>query len=132
MNEKRKLARKHLIIYSRVFERNLGKMLGYLSDLSPLGAMIISEQPQAVNGVLLLRFELPGTALFSTNKLDLQARVVRCDPDINPAFYDIGFEFLNLEPEKVPVIERMMELYEFRRNTTQYPAAPSLFENDES
>ena len=44
MDERRKLDRKYLIVYSRVFERNLGKMLGYLGDLSLSGVMIISEQ----------------------------------------------------------------------------------------
>lgn len=124
MDEKRKLARKHLIIYSRVFERNLGKMLGYLSDLSPIGAMIISEQPQEVDVVLPLRFDLPGTGLFTANKLDLDARVVRCDPDINPAFYNIGFEFQEIKPEQLPIIERLMETYEFRRNVGRYPEVP--------
>lgn len=124
MDEKRRLARKHLIIYSRVFERNLGKMLGYLSDLSPIGAMIISEQPQEVNVILSLRFDLPGTGLFSSNKLDIEARVVRCDPDIDPAFYNIGFEFQDLKPEQLPIIERMMETYEFRRNAGRYPDVP--------
>ncbi len=124
MDEKRRLARKHLIIYSRVFERNLGKMLGYLSDLSPIGAMIISEQPQEVDVILSLRFDLPGTGLFASNKLDVEARVVRCDPDINPAFYNIGFEFQDLKPEQLPIIERMMETYEFRRNAGRYPEVP--------
>ncbi len=124
MDEKRKLARKHLMIYSRVFERNLGKMLGYLSDLSPIGAMIISEQPQEVNVILPLRFDLPGTGLFTENKLDVDARVVRCDPDIDPAFYNIGFEFQGLKPEQLPIIERLMETYEFRRNVGRYPAVP--------
>ena len=32
MDERRKLDRKYLIVYSRVFERKLGRMLGYLGD----------------------------------------------------------------------------------------------------
>ena len=65
MDERRKLDRKYLIVYSRVFERNLGRMLGYLGDLSLSGAMIISEQAQTVNSVLPLRFDLPDLQLFS-------------------------------------------------------------------
>ncbi len=100
MDEKRKLDRKYLIVYSRVFERNLGKMLGYLGDLSLSGAMIISEQPQTVNSVLPLRFDLPDLQLFNIGQLDITARVAHCDPDINPAFYNIGFEFLDVTPEQ--------------------------------
>ncbi|MFZ5819852.1 MAG: PilZ domain-containing protein [Chloroflexota bacterium] len=132
MDEKRKLARKYLIVYSRVFERSLGKMLGYLSDLSPMGAMVISEQPQAIDVVLPLRFDLPGTGLFSTNKLDVSARVVRCDLDIDPSFYNIGFEFQDLKPEQLPIVERMMETYEFRRNLAQYPQTPAALRDDQA
>lgn len=131
MDEKRKLDRKYLIVYSRVFERNLGKMLGYLGDLSLSGAMIISEQPQTVNSVLPLRFDLPDLQLFSIGQLDISARVAHSDPDINPAFYNIGFEFLDLKPEQKKIIEKMMDAYEFRREIPNYPVPPSALQNDE-
>lgn len=128
MEEQRKLERKYLIVYSRVFERNLGKMLGYLGDLSLSGAMIISEQVQTVNSVLPLRFDLPDLHLFNADHLDISARVAHCDPDINPAFYNIGFEFLDPSPEEKEVIEKMMETYEFRREIPNYPTHPSNLE----
>lgn len=131
MEERRKLDRKYLIVYSRVFERNLGRMLGYLGDLSLSGAMIISEQPQAVNSVLPLRFDLPDLQLFKAGQLDVSARVAHCEPDINPAFYNIGFEFLELSPEKKSIIERMMDAYEFRREFPNYPTSPSTLQNGE-
>jgi c-di-GMP-binding flagellar brake protein YcgR len=131
MDERRKLDRKYLIVYSRVFERNLGRMLGYLGDLSLSGAMIISEQPQTVNSVLPLRFDLPDLQLFKTGQLDIAARVAHCEPDINPAFYNIGFEFLDVTPEKKAIIERMMEAYEFRREIPNYPSSPSTLQNGE-
>jgi len=130
MDERRKLARKYLIVYSRVFERNLGKMLGYLGDLSPIGAMIISEQAQTINSVLPLRFDLPDIQLFDTSLLDITARVAHCEPDINPAFYNIGFEFLGVTPEQKAVIEKMMDAYEFRREIPNYPTPPSALQDD--
>lgn len=129
MDERRKLDRKYLIVYSRVFERNLGKMLGYLGDLSLKGAMIISEQAQTINSVVPLRFDLPDFQLFSTSQLDISARVAHCEPDINPAFYNIGFEFLGVTPEQKVVIEKMMEAYEFRREIPNYPTPPSALED---
>jgi len=122
--ERRKLDRKYLIVYSRVFERNLGKMLGYLGDLSLSGAMIISEQAQTVNSVLPLRLDLPDLQLFNIGQLDIAARVAHCEPDINPAFYNIGFEL------KV-TIEKMMDAYEFRREIPNYPTPPSALQGDE-
>lgn len=131
MEERRSLERKYLIVYSRVFERNMGKMLGYLGDLSLSGAMIISEQAQTVNSVLPLRFDLPDMHIFSADHLDISARVAHCDPDINPAFYNIGFEFLDVEPEQKEIIKRMMDAYEFRREIPNYPTHPSTFQNDD-
>ena len=129
MDERRKLDRKYLIVYSRVFERNLGRMLGYLGDLSQSGAMIISEQAQTINSVLPLRFDLPDLNLFKASQLDISARVAHCEPDINPAFYNIGFEFLEVSPEQGEIIEKMMEAYEFRRELPNYPTAPSTLQD---
>jgi hypothetical protein len=132
MEERRKISRKYLIVYSRVFERNLGKIIGYLGDLSPLGAMIISEHPQTIGSVLPIRFDLPDMNLFNSAQLDLSARIVHCDPDINPDFYNIGFEFLDLTPEQVSTVEKMMDAYEFRRDTPSYPPSPSSLQDDHS
>ena len=131
MDERRQLERKYLIVYSRVFERNLGKMLGYLGDLSLSGAMIISEHEQTVNSVLLLRFDLPDLQLFKAGQLDISARVAHCDPDINPAFYNIGFEFLDVTPEEKAIIEKMMDAYEFRRELPNYPIPPSALQGND-
>jgi c-di-GMP-binding flagellar brake protein YcgR len=130
MDERRKLERKYLIVYSRVFERNLGNMLGYLGDLSMSGAMIISEQPQTVNSVLPLRLDLPDLQLFNAGQLDISARVAHCEPDINPAFYNIGFEFLDVSSGQKEVIEKMMDAYEFRREIPNYPTHPSSMQDD--
>jgi hypothetical protein len=130
MEERRQLERKYLIVYSRVFERNLGNMLGYLGDLSLSGAMIISEQPQTVNSVLPLRLDLPDLQLFNAGQLDISARVAHCEPDINPAFYNIGFEFLDVTSEQKKIIEKMMDAYEFRREIPNYPTHPSSMQDD--
>jgi hypothetical protein len=109
------LHRKYLIIYSRVFERTTGKLLGYLADLSEEGTMIIAEEPLTVDAVLSLRFDLPDPKVFDAHNLNVSARVARCSPDLSPEFYDIGLEFLDATPEQKIVIQRMMEMYEFRR-----------------
>jgi len=131
MDERRVLDRKYLIVYSRVFERNLGKMLGYLGDLSLSGAMIISEQPQTIDSMIPLRFDLPDLQLFGADHLDISARVAHCDPDINPAFYNIGFEFLEIASEQKEILEKMMDTYEFRREIPNYPIHPSNLQDNE-
>ncbi len=115
MEERRHLSRKYLIIYSRVFERTMGKLLGYLADLSLEGAMIISEEKLPVDRLMSLRFDLPDINAFDSNSLNLNARVARCDPDISPGFYNIGFEFQEVKEEQKAIILKMMDMYEFRR-----------------
>ena len=115
MEERRRLPRKYLIIYSRVFERTLGKLLGYLADLSLEGAMIITEEALVEGDMLPLRFDLPDPQAFQSNTLNINARVARCSPDISPAFFNIGLEFQDVTTEQKATIERMMDMYEFRR-----------------
>jgi hypothetical protein len=115
MNERRHLTRKYLIVYSRVFERTMGKLLGYLADLSLEGAMIISEEKLETDRMMSLRFDLPDMNVFDRNSLNLNVRVARCDPDISPGFFNIGFEFQEVNEEQKAIIRKMMDLYEFRR-----------------
>ena len=55
MQERRRIDRKYLAIYSRVFDRSSGRVLGYLADLSQQGIMIISDDPLAENVIFNLR-----------------------------------------------------------------------------
>ena len=41
MSERRKLNRRHIMFYSRVFDRKTGKFLGYLGNMTVGGAMVI-------------------------------------------------------------------------------------------
>ncbi len=125
MKERRTLDRKYLMVYSRVFDRRTGKILGYLSDLSSKGAMIISDDPIKENVTLSLRFDLPDPPLFSVDHLNLEARVAWCKPDIDPSFYNIGFEFIEITEQEKLIIEEMIEAYEFRRDLPNYPISPS-------
>ena len=126
MQERRKISRKYLAIYSRVFDRTSGRVLGYLSDLTNEGAMIISDSSMADHQDINLRFDLPDPTLFSTDHLSMEAHIVWCRPDIDPAFYNIGFEFKEITPDQAKIIEEMITAYEFRRDGPSYPPAPSV------
>jgi len=127
MQERRNLDRKYLAVYSRVFDRVSGRVLGYLSDLSQKGAMIISDDPMPEKTSVSLRFDLPDPPLFSTDHLNMEARVAWCSPDIDPAFFNIGFEFTNVSEPESRIIEEMIDAYEFRRNMPpNYPLSPSV------
>jgi hypothetical protein len=126
MQERRKLDRKYLAIYSRVFDRGSGRVLGYLADLSRKGAMIISDNSLSENEMFSLRLDLPDPPLFSADHLDIQARVAWCSPDVDPAFKNIGFEFGSITEQQAVIIAEMVEAYEFNRNNPpDYPAYSS-------
>ena len=117
MDERRRIPRRYLIIYSRVFDQTLGKLLGYLSDLSEKGAMIIADEPLTVGTTLPLRLDLPDPKIFNAHSLMITARVAHCITDISPDFYDIGLEFLEVTSGQRIILQKMMEVYEFQRVT---------------
>jgi len=126
MQERRKISRKYLAIYSRVFDRASGRVVGYLSDLTDKGAMVISDSAMPENQDVSLRFDLPDPALFSNAQLNIDAYIKWCRPDIDPTFYNIGFEFKTISPEQAKIIEEMVVAYEFRRDAPPYPPSPSV------
>ena len=124
--ERRKLERKYLVVYSRVFDRRTGKVIGYLSDLTIQGAMIIGEHQLDKGEYYQLRIDLPESAEFKKDHIDLTAKSVWSKPDIDPVFFNTGFEFSQLSPEDEKIIDLMIQLYEFRREAEKYP--PSVTE----
>jgi hypothetical protein len=125
MNDRRRLARKYLIIYSRVFDRDSGRVVGNLCDLSLGGAMLITEIPQKIDTRLRLHFDLPEADRFGVSHLDLEVRVAHCEADISPEFYNLGVEFHDLTDEQQRLVALMMEIYEFNREAGNYPVHPS-------
>lgn len=123
MQERRKISRKYLAIYSRVFDRSSGRVIGYLSDLTDKGAMVISDSSLADGQDINLRFDLPDPALFSIDHLNIDAQITWCRPDIDPAFYNIGFAFKGISAEQARIIEEMIVAYEFRRDGPTPPTA---------
>ena len=111
--DRRKLKRRHVIFYSRVFDRNSGALLGHLIDINEAGLMLISEKPIETNLSYHLRMDLPernaGKAF-----LIIDAQCLWCKPDINPAFYNAGFKVINMAQDDVDLINNMVDEYGFR------------------
>ena len=124
-DERRKLERKFLVVYSRVFDRKTGKVIGYLSDLTVKGAMVIGEHHLENGETYQLRIDLPESSEFNKDHLDINAKSVWSKPDIDPVFFNTGFEFGEIDPGDANIIQRMIELYEFRRETDKYPPSVS-------
>ena len=115
MQERRKAQRKNLMAYSQVFYLYTGHLLGYLGDLHLQGAMVIGQKLLEENTNLTLAIELPELSNTEVSRITIPARVVWCQQDISPEFFNIGFEFGEIKPWQVELIEAIMKEYEFRR-----------------
>jgi len=111
--ERRKHKRRHIVFYSRVFDRNSGALLGHLMDITIEGLMLISDTPLPTGSTYHLRMDLPEDVMTKAY-LSFDADCLWCRPDINPAFYNAGFRVLNMKQEDVDLIENMIDEYGFR------------------
>ena len=123
MEERRKLPRKYLMAYSSVYEKSTGKMLGYLCDLTLDGLMVISKGSLELNKETEIRIDLPELYPFTEKILQIKVRVIWLKPDLDPRLNNIGFNFINLAEEEKPLIEKMIETYEFQRKDGSAPVS---------
>ena len=128
MQDRRKLPRKDLMTYSQVFDLSKGKLIGYLGDLNLIGAMVIGDQPLNVEEKLTISIQLPELPRINATRLTLPVRVVRCNQDISPEYFNIGVEFETVTDEQQKIIEAVLENYEFRRQPPSYPPHPAEIE----
>ena len=113
MQERRKFKRRYLMYYSRIFDKTKGSVLGYIVDLTPEGAMILSEQPVDVGQRFDFRMDLP-EGIANKDFLDFQAESRWCSRDIDPNFWDTGLYLFNITEEDRSIIDKMIQEYGFR------------------
>lgn len=111
MNQ-RKIPRRHLIFYLRVFERETGLQIGSLVDITSEGIMLVSERALEIGQVYQLRMELPAE-VFPQGRLDFDAQCLWSGNDVNPQFFDSGFKLLDTDEEAVLCIHYLIEMYGF-------------------
>ncbi len=113
MKEKRRVKRRHLIYYLRVFEKNTDQPIGHMVDISTEGMMLISEDPIKTDHVFELRMVLP-VEIEGSREIIFFAKSKWCGEDENPDFYNTGFQLINLSPEHIKVIEYLVQKFCFR------------------
>lgn len=126
MKERRKEERKSLMAYTQVFDLYGGFLLGYLGDLNLHGAMVIGDKTLAEDTELTISIEMPELPNIKAMRMTIPVRVVWCQPDLSPQFFNIGFEFKEVSGEQKTMIEAIIQNYEFRRDTPNYPPKPGM------
>jgi len=120
-DERRKEARKTVMSFTPVYDLNKGKLLGYLRDLTLQGALVIGEKTLEVDTQLILKFDLPEELPdINAKYLTISARVARCLADESPNSYRLGFEFKDIKPEQIAIIEAILERYHFRHRRYEW------------
>ena len=113
MDERRRVSRRHILFYSRVFDRKTGIFLGYLGNMNEGGLMIISETPLEVNQNYLLRIDLPED-IYSKSVLNFEAKSVWSRLDVDPNFHNTGFQLSEISDDSKDIIAQIIEDYGFR------------------
>jgi len=116
MNDQRKLPRKNLMAFTSVYGLHPKILFGYVDDLNLLGVKVVGEKPVEINKQLIIGIEFPQDAHETTTpRIVTSARVVWCQPEKDTHHFEIGFEFIELTPEHVKIIDAILRKYEFRR-----------------
>lgn len=125
MQERRKEPRKPLMAYTQVFDLYGGRLLGYLGDITLMGAMVIGDRPNDTGQLVTLAVELPELPDIKSSRIVIPSRTAWCEQDISPNFFNVGFEFLEINPDQAEIIKAIVKRYEFQRTYSNYPIKPS-------
>jgi PilZ domain len=130
MQDRRRQPRKDLMSYSQVYDLSDGRLIGYLGDITLLGAMIISDHRLKENKDLSISIELPELPGVQDTSLIISVRVAYCHQDISPDYYNVGIEFNTTTQKQQNIIQLVMDNYEFRRQAPNYPLHPNEMDDE--
>ena len=112
MQNRRKSKRVYLVLSTRVFDHETGKLVGQLANLTPDGAMLIGEAPLIIGKLYRLQMKL-SKEVFSKDHLNFEARCIWSKPEtIAPQFHKIGLQFVKITPKDVQIMAQIIKEYE--------------------
>jgi len=113
MLERRKYPRKDLLLFANVYDSKSGRIIGTLLNITLDGAMVLSENRIDSDNVMELHIKLPDN-FVQKNELVFTANSRWCAPDINPEYFDVGYQFANVTEEDGRIIQAIIEKYGFK------------------
>jgi hypothetical protein len=113
MNQKaRILKRRHLIYYLEIYDEDTGLPLGHLVDVTTRGIKLVSKTPIEANKTFHMRMMLPA-GYFQETVLHIEAISKWSNNDVNPDFFDTGFEVKPLDIRARQIIMKLVNLVGF-------------------
>lgn len=110
MADARRAEREIINRYLRVFDRESDRFLGYLVDITPVGAMLQSREPIEPDARFKLRVELP-EGFEGGNAILVEATSRWDKKEDNALFHHTGFQFEAIASEEEAKVRRLMESY---------------------
>jgi hypothetical protein len=114
MSENRKEKRKKIMAFTPVYDLNTHALLGYIGDLTMLGAHIVGEKPLEVDTNTTFAIDFPETSEFPARRVKVPARVV-WNKQKDDKYYDSGIEFHNMSEKSREILESTLDRYQYRR-----------------
>ena len=113
VKERRKLKRRQLVYYLRVFDRTTEQLIGQIVDITKAGIMLVSEKPIETGLTFQLRMTLP-KEIEGSWEIAFDAQALWCRADANPDFHLTGFQLVDLPDDQASLIEALIEELGFR------------------
>lgn len=107
MSERRNRVRKFTSSYFLVYDRESGVLLGRILDLTPEGAMMISDEPIDMSATYRCRMVMP-IMVGTRRELNFDAEVRWTRENAKWEWFETGFKFDNLEDDDRDLIEELI------------------------
>ena len=104
----RTVARRHLIYYLRVFNSRTERLLGNLVDISSRGIMLVSDDKIPLGDHYELHMTMP-ESVDGSRDVKFHAIAKWCRNDVNPDFFDTGFELVDPDKSFLEVVDKLVE-----------------------
>lgn len=115
VKERRKVKRRYLLYYARIFDAKTRQQLGNLIDITPQGIMVLSPEPFQVGKKYHLQMEL-SEEVSTKAHMDLIGVARWSHPDIDPRLYNTGLKLVKLSAEDEEIIGQIISTFGFRDN----------------
>lgn len=108
MRENRHLTRWRLIYYLRVFERDSGKLLGHVVDITVEGMMLVSAEPIEIGRDFDVHMALPAPD-GTPREIAFRVHSLWKGEDVNTDFHDTGFRLVDPSEDAILAIREVIE-----------------------
>ena len=111
--QKRRLKRRHLIYYLRIYDKMSGELIGHLVNITTEGIMVISESPSRVGAEFECKMLLPAE-VDGTREISFHAKSLWSRRDVNPDFYATGFQISGGDSKDFRLIKLLIDEFGFQ------------------